>query len=104
MRIVFALGGNALLERGQPPDASAQEGNILRAVAAVAPMARDHEVVITHGNGPQVGLLARETSHDADLTRPYPSTPWAPRPRGSSATGSSSTSATPSRAVTWSPS
>ncbi|QYG93501.1 carbamate kinase [Iamia sp. SCSIO 61187] len=72
MRIVFALGGNALLERGQPPDAAVQEGNILRAVAALAPMARHHEVVITHGNGPQVGLLARETSHDADLARPYP--------------------------------
>ncbi len=72
MRIVFALGGNALLERGQPPDASIQEANVVRAVQAIAPIALHHEVVITHGNGPQVGLLARESSHDADLTRPYP--------------------------------
>jgi len=72
MRIVIALGGNALLERGQPPDASTQEANVLRAVEALAPIAAAHEVVITHGNGPQVGLLARESSHDADLTHPYP--------------------------------
>jgi carbamate kinase len=72
VRIVFALGGNALLERGQPPDASIQEANVVRAVEALAPIARHHEVVITHGNGPQVGLLARESSHDPDLTRPYP--------------------------------
>lgn len=72
MRIVFALGGNALLERGQPPDAALQEANVLRAVEALAPVALHHEVVVTHGNGPQVGLLARESSHDADLTRPYP--------------------------------
>lgn len=72
MRIVFALGGNALLERGQPPDAATQEANILRAVAALAPIARDHEVVVTHGNGPQVGLLARESGHDPDLAEPYP--------------------------------
>lgn len=72
MRIVFALGGNALLERGQPPDAATQEANVLRAVEALAPVALHHEIVITHGNGPQVGLLARESSHDPDLTRPYP--------------------------------
>jgi carbamate kinase len=72
MRIVFALGGNALLERGQPPDADIQEANVLRAVEALAPIAMHHDVVVTHGNGPQVGLLARESSHDTDLTRPYP--------------------------------
>ncbi|HEU5148909.1 MAG TPA: carbamate kinase [Iamia sp.] len=72
MRIVFALGGNALLERGQPPDAAVQEANVLRAVEALAPLAAEHEVVITHGNGPQVGLLARESSHDPELARPYP--------------------------------
>lgn len=72
MRIVFALGGNALLERGQPPDAATQEANVLRAVEALAPIAGEHEVVITHGNGPQVGVLANESSHDPDLTHPYP--------------------------------
>jgi len=72
MRIVIALGGNALLERGQRPDAEVQEHNVARAVAALAPLARDHELILTHGNGPQVGVLALESAQDASLTRPYP--------------------------------
>lgn len=72
MRIVVALGGNALLERGQAPDAAVQEANVVRAAVALARVARDHEVVVTHGNGPQVGLLARESSADGALARPYP--------------------------------
>ena len=58
MRVVAALGGNALLERGQPMTAENQRANIVRACEALAPIAREHELVITHGNGPQVGLLA----------------------------------------------
>ena len=58
MRIVVALGGNALLQRGQEPTAENQRANVRIAAAALAPFARDHELVITHGNGPQVGLLA----------------------------------------------
>src|SRR3954465_1778637 len=58
MRIVVAVGGNALLERGQKPDASVQQANAARAVAALAPLAQEHELVVSHGNGPQVGLLA----------------------------------------------
>ncbi len=58
MRVVAALGGNALLQRGQPLTADNQRGNVARACAALAPIAREHELVITHGNGPQVGLLA----------------------------------------------
>ncbi|MGZ3360059.1 MAG: carbamate kinase [Xanthobacteraceae bacterium] len=55
----MALGGNALLRRGQPLEAEVQRRNLLDAVAkAVAPIARRHQPVITHGNGPQVGLLA----------------------------------------------
>ncbi len=72
MRIVIALGGNALLERGQSPDADVQEHNVARAVAALAPLAQDHQLVITHGNGPQVGVLALESAQDPSLTRPYP--------------------------------
>lgn len=58
MRVVAALGGNALLRRGQPLTAENQRENVERACAALAPIALEHELVITHGNGPQVGLLA----------------------------------------------
>ena len=72
MRIVAALGGNALLERGEAPDAGIQQHHILRAVEALAPLSRAHDLVITHGNGPQVGLLALESDADPALTRGYP--------------------------------
>ena len=72
MRIVAALGGNALLERGERPDSGIQQGHVESAVAALAPLARDHELIITHGNGPQVGLLAMESARDPALSRPYP--------------------------------
>jgi carbamate kinase len=58
MRVVIALGGNALLKRGEPPTAEAQRANVARAAQAVAAVARAHAIVVTHGNGPQVGLLA----------------------------------------------
>jgi carbamate kinase len=58
MRVVAALGGNALLQRGQPMTAENQRENVKRACAALAPIALEHELVISHGNGPQVGLLA----------------------------------------------
>jgi len=58
MRVVAALGGNALLRRGQPMTAETQRENVKRACAALAPIALEHELVISHGNGPQVGLLA----------------------------------------------
>jgi carbamate kinase len=72
VRLVVALGGNALLERGEAPDATIQQHHILRAVEALAPLCRDHDVVITHGNGPQVGLLALESDADPALSRAYP--------------------------------
>jgi carbamate kinase len=72
MRIVVALGGNALLERGEPPESEIQEKHIRKAVTALAPLAREHELVITHGNGPQVGLLALESAGDPALAHPYP--------------------------------
>ena len=58
MRIVVALGGNALLRRGQPMTLENQRANVRGAAEALAPVAMEHELVITHGNGPQVGLLA----------------------------------------------
>jgi carbamate kinase len=58
MRIVVALGGNALLRNGEAPTAENQRSNINIAAKALAPIAREHDLVISHGNGPQVGLLA----------------------------------------------
>jgi carbamate kinase len=58
MRIVVALGGNALLRRGQPMTAENQRENVRVAARALAPIANEHELVVSHGNGPQVGLLA----------------------------------------------
>jgi carbamate kinase len=58
MRIVVALGGNALLKRGEPMTAGNQRANIRIAAQALAGVATQHELVISHGNGPQVGLLA----------------------------------------------
>lgn len=58
MRVVIALGGNALLRRGEPLTAENQRRNVKIAVKALLPIAREHELVISHGNGPQVGLLA----------------------------------------------
>ncbi|OIJ91455.1 carbamate kinase [Streptomyces colonosanans] len=72
MRVVVALGGNALLRRGDRPDAAVQQANVQAAVAALAPLAQRHELVITHGNGPQVGLLALESAADTSLTSPFP--------------------------------
>jgi carbamate kinase len=72
MRIVVALGGNALLERGERPDADLQERNVHRAVHALVPLALEHELIITHRNGPQVGVLALESADDHSLSRPYP--------------------------------
>jgi carbamate kinase len=58
MRVVVALGGNALLRRGQELNAENQRGNIRVAAKALAAVHAEHELVIAHGNGPQVGLLA----------------------------------------------
>lgn len=62
MRVVIALGGNALLRRGQPMTEREQRSNVKIAVRALAEVAREHTIVITHGNGPQVGLLALQSA------------------------------------------
>ena len=58
MRLVVALGGNALLKRGEPADLLTQRLHLRSAAASLVPLARRHDLLITHGNGPQVGLLA----------------------------------------------
>lgn len=60
MRIVVALGSNALLRRDQPAEAKAQRRNVDAAVQSIAELLEEHEVIITHGNGPQIGLLAAQ--------------------------------------------
>ncbi len=72
MRIVVALGGNALLARGERPDDDVQRHHVKVAVAALVPLAADHELIVTHGNGPQVGVLAIESAADRGLSHPYP--------------------------------
>jgi carbamate kinase len=71
MRIVLALGGNALLRRGERADAPNQRRNVETAAATVAEIASQHEVIVTHGNGPQVGLLALQSEGYPDVP-PYP--------------------------------
>lgn len=70
MRIVVALGGNALLKRGEPMTAAAQHTNVRIAAAALADLARDHQIIVAHGNGPQVGLMALQAASFA------PGNPW----------------------------
>jgi carbamate kinase len=67
MRIVVALGGNALLRRGEPMTAGNQRANIVRAASVLAELVGEgHSIVITHGNGPQVGLLALQAAATSD--------------------------------------
>ena len=71
MRVVIALGGNALLRRGQALTAENQRENVRIAAEAMAPIAKEHQLVISHGNGPQVGLLALQgAAYKADEAYP----------------------------------
>src|SRR5690606_22342220 len=69
--LVVALGGNALLKRGEPLEADIQRKNILLAAKTIARLTHDWRVVLVHGNGPQVGLLALQNSA-YDKVTPYP--------------------------------
>ena len=71
MRVVVALGGNALLKRGEPMTAENQRSNVRSAAPALAAVAKNHQLVLSHGNGPQVGLLALQAAAYADVD-PYP--------------------------------
>ena len=67
MRILVALGGNALLKRGEPMTAEVQRENVRTAATALAPVAGHHQLVLSHGNGPQVGLLALQAAAYTDV-------------------------------------
>lgn len=69
--LVVALGGNALLKRGEPLEADIQRKNIVLAAKTIAQLTQQWRVVLVHGNGPQVGLLALQNSAYGRVT-PYP--------------------------------
>jgi carbamate kinase len=72
-RLVVALGGNALIRRGEPGSTAVQRRNLLGAAQALADLERaGHELVLTHGNGPQVGFLAIEADAARDIVPPPP--------------------------------
>ncbi len=72
MRVVVALGGNALQRRGEPMTVERERANVRVACEAMAPLAMEHELVISHGNGPQVGLLALQASaYDEESSYPF---------------------------------
>lgn len=72
MRIVVALGGNALARRGEPMTVARQRENVAIACKALAPVAQKHELVISHGNGPQVGMLALQSAaYDTETAYPF---------------------------------
>ncbi len=72
MRVVIALGGNAILKRGEPMTADNQRTSVRRAAKSIAQViAAGHVVVVTHGNGPQIGLMAlQDMAHDPALASP----------------------------------
>lgn len=72
MRIVVALGGNALMERGERADVAVQRRHVREAAHALVPLAAKHDLLLCHGNGPQVGTLALESEGDPTLSEPYP--------------------------------
>jgi carbamate kinase len=67
VRVVIALGGNALLRRGQPMTAENQRANIRAASEHIATVAEGNQIVVAHGNGPQVGLLALQAAAYVDV-------------------------------------
>ena len=69
--VVVALGGNALLKRTDPMTAEAQRANVRVAAHALAPLAEICDLVLAHGNGPQVGLLALQAAAYTAV-EPYP--------------------------------
>src|SRR6476619_1002048 len=71
MRVVVALGGNALLKRGEPLTAENQRANVRHAAPALAAVGKEHQLVLSHGNGPQVGLLALQAAAYTEV-EPYP--------------------------------
>lgn len=71
MRIVIGVGGNALLLRHQSPQITVQRENVKKACQAIAKLTTKHQIILTHGNGPQVGLLALQAATYKKI-EPYP--------------------------------
>lgn len=72
MRIVVAVGGNAILKRGAPMTVANQRESIAVACGPIAKLALDNDLVVSHGNGPQVGLLALQAAaYDDDSSYPF---------------------------------
>jgi carbamate kinase len=71
MRVVIALGGNALLQRSDPMTTEVQRRNVKVAAEVIAPLAAGHSIVVVHGNGPQVGLLSL-LAEATTAAEPYP--------------------------------
>jgi carbamate kinase len=72
VRVLIALGGNALLPRGQAPDAQVQVDHVASVAPVLAEAAKHNQLIITHGNGPQIGMLSLESGDDRSISRPYP--------------------------------
>ncbi|PYI64279.1 carbamate kinase [Arthrobacter livingstonensis] len=72
MRIIVALGGNALLRRGEHPESRIQTQRLAAVAPSLVQLSVDHQLVIVHGNGPQVGLLASENATDTSIAAAYP--------------------------------
>src|SRR4029079_4498348 len=70
-KVVIALGGNALIQRGQAMSADVQRTNVRTAAQGLASVAKEHQLIVSHGNGPQVGLLALQAAAYPDV-EPYP--------------------------------
>ena len=72
MRVIVALGGNALLQRGQAMNTETQRANVRIAASALATIAASHELIVSHGNGPQVGLLALQAGAMGEAPGDWP--------------------------------
>lgn len=72
MKILIALGGNALLWRSEKPDIKLQRARLDRIRTPINTIAESNNLIIVHGNGPQIGLIAHESETDASLVTPYP--------------------------------
>jgi carbamate kinase len=68
VRVVVALGGNALCRRGEPAEPAVMRARLAEAARELAAVAATHELVVTHGNGPQVGMLALQAEAAGDAT------------------------------------
>ena len=84
--LLIALGGNALIKPGERGTMEEQINNLKIPARQIARLSRDYSIIITHGNGPQVGNLLLQQECAPDVTHPCPWKSSLPRPRARSAT------------------